>query len=66
MEQFVKDALQLGFSFFVAGYLLMVMTNLIRELREQFVKLTEKIEQLAIEIRRVANEASKEDDKSKT
>lgn len=66
MEQFVKDALQLGFSFFVAGYLLMVMTNLIRELREQFVKLTEKIEQLAIEIRRVANEASKEDNKSKT
>jgi hypothetical protein len=66
VEQFVKDALQLGFSFFVAGYLLMVMTNLIRELREQFVKLTEKIEQLAIEIRRVANEASKEDNKSKT
>jgi len=51
MEQFIKDALQLGFSFFVAAYLLVVMTNLIRELREQFISMKEGLTTLTEEMR---------------
>lgn len=56
MEQVIKDALQIGFSFFVAVYLLVVMTNLIRELREQFVGLKAAIEQMATEVREMRRE----------
>ncbi len=51
MEQVIKDMLQLGFSFFVAAYLLIVMTNLLKDLREAFIKLQTSVEELAKEIR---------------
>jgi len=57
VEQLIKDSLQIGFSFFVAAYLLIVMTNLIRELREQFVALKAAVEQLLVEIRQLRVEA---------
>lgn len=63
MEQLVKDSLQIGFSFFVAAYLLIVMTNLIRELREQFIQLRSSIDKLILEIRDIARSSKKDMDK---
>lgn len=51
VEQLIKDTLQIGFSFFVAAYLLIVMTNLMKELREKFISLQKAIDQLIIEVR---------------
>ncbi len=46
MEQTVKDFLQLGFSFFVAGYLLIVQTRILTEVKEQTALIRQTLDKI--------------------